>query len=532
MITNKGKDILAKYLINQAPTYASYIAIGCGAQPLQFSDDLDDYSEKKALDFEMFRIPIVSRGYIEEDDVSKIVFVGELPSEERYEITEIGIFSAGSNVNAGSSDSQILFSFSLGENWEFHNTGPGPASAEALDLVLTPLNSEDPNFINLEYDSTAFRANSTNGVFDTDIRLSIQERPRLLDASIFISGNTSQIKETENDLQLLPESLSNHIHYADINIQELSQNSSTDIVKTAFSIIEKEASANPLGPDKVKIIVEFLSDEGAAPTLARIPILYDQIEFEDNRYIVNSTTLGEMKGKENGFTWQGVNVVRIYASTEKEYSIFNGAPGTEYSITAVALTDTNTKLQFTSAGHNLVVGSNVKFSGVSGITDVRKVTDVTTDTFKITGTTLPTLTSATVRTAGGVTLTDTNEKLQFITTTNHGFAVGSKVDLSGVSGITDLRSITDVTEDTFKIAGTTLPTLTSATALAPTSNYLIAMDGIRLDNISTPNSLYGLTAYSPIVNLGQPITKLANSSNIVEFRFAMSVGGENVGSES
>jgi hypothetical protein len=453
LITNKGKDILAKYLINQAPTYASHIAIGCGAQPLQFSDDLDDYSEKKALDFEMFRIPIVSRGYIEEDDVSKIVFVGELPSEERYEITEIGIFSAGSNVNAGSSDSQILFSFSLGENWEFHDTLND--TAEKLDNVLVPLNSTDSNFIDSEYDSTAFFANSTNGVFDTELRLSIQERPRLLDSSIFISGSTCQIEESgDNDLQLLAGSLSKHVHYTNINVDELAQNSSSDIIKTAFSIIGKEASVDDDGPDKVKIIVEFLSDEGAAPTLARIPILYDQIEFEDNRYIVNEITLGEMRGKENGFTWQGVNVVRIYASTEKEYSI-----------TAVALTDTNTKLQFT-------------------------------------------------------------------TTTNHGFAVGSKVDLSGVSEITDLKEITDVTGNTFKIAGNALPTLTEATASAPTSNYLIAMDGIRLDNISTPNSLYGLTAYSPIVNLGQPITKLANSSNIVEFRFAMSVGGENVGSES
>jgi hypothetical protein len=530
LITNRGKDILAKYLINQAPTYASHIAIGCGARPLEFSDDLEDYSDKKTLDFEMFRIPIVSRGYIEEDGVSKIVFVGELPSEERYEITEIGVFSAGANVNAGSSDSQILFSFSLAEEWEFHDTVLG--EAQVLENVLTPLNSEDSNFIDSEYDSTAFRANSTNGVFDTDIRLSIQERPRLLDASIFISGNTSQIEETENDLQLLGGSLSSHIHYTDISLEELSQNSSNDIIKTAFTIVGKEALLDDPGPDKVKIIIEFLSSEGVGATLARIPIVYDQIDFENNRYLVNETTLGEMRGKENGFTWQGVEIARIYVSTEKEYSIFNEAPGTEYSITAVALTDTNTKLQFTSAGHNLVVGSNVKFSGVSGITDVRKVTDVTTDTFKVEGTTLPTLTSATVRTAGGVTLTDTNEKLQFITTTNHGFAVGSKVDLSGVSGITDLRLITDVTEDTFKIAGTTLPTLTSATALAPTSNYLIAMDGIRLDNISTPNSLYGLTAYSPIVNLGQPITKLANSSNIVEFRFAMSVGGENVGSES
>jgi len=77
-----------------------------------------------------------------------------------------------------------------------------------------------------------------------------------------------------------------------------------------------------------------------------------------------------------------------------------------------------------------------------------------------------------------------------------------------------------------------LPTLTSAKAKAPTSNYLIAMDGVRLENVSTPNSLYALTAYSPIVNLGRPIIKTANSSNVVEFRFAMSVGGENVGPES
>jgi hypothetical protein len=454
LITNRGKDILAKYLINQAPTYASHIAIGCGARPLEFSDDLEDYSDKKTLDFEMFRIPIVSRGYIEEDGVSKIVFVGELPSEERYEITEIGVFSAGANVNAGSSDSQILFSFSLAENWEFHNTDPAVATAEQVDRVLAPLNSEDSNFIDSEYDSTAFLANSTNGVFDTDIRLSIQERPRLLDASIFISGNTSQIEETENDLQLLGGSLSSHVHYTDVSLEELSQNSSNDIIKTAFTIVGKEALLDDPGPDKVKIIIEFLSSEEEGATLARIPIVYDQIDFENNRYLVNETTLGEMRGKENGFTWQGVNIARIYVSTEKEYNI------------------------------------------------------------------------------DSVVQTDSNAQLQFTTSANHGFAVKSKVLMEGVGGISDLRVITDVTENTFKIAGDTLPTLTDATATAPTSNYLIAMDGIRLDNISTPNSLYGLTAYSPIVNLGQPITKLANSSNIVEFRFAMSVGGENVGPES
>lgn len=456
MITNDGKNILAKYLINQAPTYASHIAIGCGAEPLITSEYLDDYSNKKTLDFEMFRVPIISRGYIEEDDVSKIVFVGELPSEERYEITEIGIFSSGSNINAGSSDSKILFSFSAAENWEFHDTFND--IAQQLDLVLLPLNTDDANFIDSSYDSTAFSANSTNGVFDTELRLSIQERPRLLDASVFVSGNTCQIKEVGTDLQLLEGSLSSHIHYTNINLNEVSQNSSNDIIKTAFSIVGKEASINDTGPDEVKIILEFLSSEESGATLARIPIKYETVDFESNRYIVNETTIGNMKGKENGFTWQGVNVARVYASTEKEYAI-----------TSVARTDSNQKLEFTTSDtHGFVVGSRVKLTGVSGI------------------------------------------------------------DSFALQAITDV----DVIAKKFKIAGVTLPTLTSAKAKAPTSNYLIAMDGVRLENVSTPNSLYALTAYSPIVNLGKPITKIANTSNVVEFRFAMSVGGENVGPES
>jgi hypothetical protein len=449
LITNSGKDILSKYLIAQAPTYASHIAIGCGAQPLNFSEDLGDYSEQKSLSFEMFRVPIVSRGYIQEGDISKIVFTGELPSEERYEISEIGIFSAGGNVNAGASDSKNLFTFSFAENWEFHNTVAN--TAEALDQIAIPLNDEDASVINSIYDSTAFLANSTNGVFETEERLSRQERPRFLDSSLFISGNTSQIEQSGDDLQILSGSLSNHIHYTDINVAELSQNSSKDIVKTAFSVISKSASDN-VGPDEIKIIIEFLSSEEVGATLARIPILYENFDFTTNRYLVNETSLGEMKGKENGFTWQNVKVLRVYASAEKEYSV-----------SSVSQTDGNTKLEFTTSG-------------------------------------------------------------------NHGFAVGSKVSLTGVSGITDLREITNITENKFKIAGTALPTLTSAKAKAPTSNYLIALDGLRLENISTPNPLYALTAYSPIVNLGFPVIKTANSSNVVEFRFALSVGTEDVGS--
>ena len=33
MITNTGRYIIAKYLLNQIPAYASFLAVGCGAKP-------------------------------------------------------------------------------------------------------------------------------------------------------------------------------------------------------------------------------------------------------------------------------------------------------------------------------------------------------------------------------------------------------------------------------------------------------------------------------------------------------------------
>ena len=50
MITNTGKTIIAKYLLGQAPAYASYLAIGCGATPLTTGDPLGNYSTKQNLE--------------------------------------------------------------------------------------------------------------------------------------------------------------------------------------------------------------------------------------------------------------------------------------------------------------------------------------------------------------------------------------------------------------------------------------------------------------------------------------------------
>ena len=143
MITNTGKSIIAKYLLGQAPAYASYIAIGCGATPLDTADEIGDYSTKTNLDFEMFRVPISSRGFVNEDGVDKIVLTAELPTEERYEISEIGIYSAGSNPSAGAYDSKTVFAFTQTENWQYVTA----SSAVAIDTESDALDA--PNYDNV-----------------------------------------------------------------------------------------------------------------------------------------------------------------------------------------------------------------------------------------------------------------------------------------------------------------------------------------------------------------------------------------------
>ena len=58
----------------------------------------------------------------------------------------------------------------------------------------------------------------------------------------------------------------------------------------------------------------------------------------------------------------------------------------------------------------------------------------------------------------------------------------------------------------------------------PSSDYYVALDAMRLENVSTVNSLYGLTGYSVIKNSdSSTIVKSPNTANYVEFRFSIGV---------
>jgi hypothetical protein len=310
LITSKGKSILGKYLLGQAPAYASHIAIGCGARPLDTTDVPGDYSNKKNLDFEMLRVPISSRGFVSEGGLDKIVFTAELPAEERYEITEVGIFSAKSNPSAGAYDSKTVFSFTDAENWNYHTS----ASATAITPISAALDDDDDNTI-----STAlkvFQTNADNPIFYKTSRANRYERCRFLNNVILMRGDDATL--TVSDGHFVIGAGSNHIHYTRPSVN-FGQNSPLDELRLAFSVINKDGDSS-LAPDTVRVLVDFASTDDGSGEYARFEAEITngtgtgEYDLTENRYVVISKQIQQLFFSAN-FTWNAVTVAKIYVST-------------------------------------------------------------------------------------------------------------------------------------------------------------------------------------------------------------------------
>jgi hypothetical protein len=190
MITNNGKEIIAKYLLGQAPAFASYIAAGCGARPLATGNTVSISPTKKSLDFEVFRVPISSKGFIKEDGVEKIVFKAEMPTNQRFQISEVGLFPSQSNAVAGKYDSKLLVTFTPSETWSYVLNG----SASAVPYLNEALDQNNV-LSNISVSQSVAFINSDATVFNNSSRKNRQEPPRYLNRSLMVSGSTSMIGE-------------------------------------------------------------------------------------------------------------------------------------------------------------------------------------------------------------------------------------------------------------------------------------------------------------------------------------------------
>lgn len=323
MITNTGKSIIGKYLIGQAPAYASYIAIGCGATPLLATDTLGDYTDKTELDLEMFRVPIISRGFISDDidgdgiKTSQVVLTAELPAEERYEITEVGIYSAGNNTAAASQDSRMILSFSSSEGWT--------QSGSSLQYVADPLDDLDAldNIIRSEL-GDFFIADSDNRIFSNPGRYDEGERGRFLNNMIMIKGDTSDLdivpaesgSGNPDTLEIATDTTSTPIQLSNKSVS-IGRNSPTDELVLGLSVVRRDGSDSGI-PDEVRLIIEFSDGATENTQYARMHCIIDDvtdttIDFSNSRYVVVRQPLSDLD-KTTNFSWSSVNTIKIYGS--------------------------------------------------------------------------------------------------------------------------------------------------------------------------------------------------------------------------
>jgi hypothetical protein len=317
LITNVGKSILSKYLIGQAPAYASHIAIGCGATVNSNPLDPNGFAEKLDMDFEMLRAPIISRGYVVEDGQSKIIFTAELPTQERYEITEVALYPSGANSYASGFDSRVLYYFSRQEPWKI-----GELPVTAIDTPLDSQNNE--NDIDQYVDVSAnpaqlveipkvFQTNASNKLFSNAARQNRNEQARFLNNMMMVRGDFSTIDASDEIV-----TGENYISLSPISIN-LDKNAPTDKIKIAFSVVNQEGNLideEPAKPGKVKLLVEFVTSSGQTAKFyatATSTLHGGSANFATTRYFVIEEELKDLV-KSSGFAWSQVNAVRVYSA--------------------------------------------------------------------------------------------------------------------------------------------------------------------------------------------------------------------------
>jgi hypothetical protein len=461
MITNNGKQLIGKFLLGQAPNFATHIAAGCGPTAL-FPDqelsveEVNLIKEKSNLDFEVFRVPISAKGFIKEDGVEKIVFKAEMPTEQRYQITEVAFFPAAENSVAGAFDSKTLATFVPTESWvAYSNQSASTVAFVSDDNTLSNANGD------ILIEDLAYYVSSNANLFNEQDRRQRQETPRFYNRALVVSGSSSYIDE---NFEIIGEKISIENSTLAFNFN---QNLPPDEVKIAFSLLATETSNN-VNPDKVRVILDFLNNipglELSSPKArAIIELSSEDFEIEEgesnpagiNRYKVITRKLSQF-ALDDTFSWANINLIRIYASVVEDIYIPIETSEIVDNVATVGLADE----------YYMFDGQRFNIESVSS--------DFNGDNFIFTS---ASATSASISYPVSASASPLNNA-----------SSGSLV---------------------YK---------------GRTNNYKILFDGLRLDNVSSQNPLYTMVGYDIIRNdNAYPILKAENTNNYIEYRFGIGV---------
>lgn len=536
MITNAGKEIISKYMLGQVSAYATHMSVGCGAEPIKTNEigpTLDTILNKEYMDFEMVRVPIISKGFVDNskefsiqtqsrvDDVvtlttnftndisvgetiiivnstadfngthivtsidpednqitynlvgenasasggvvravrTSLSLTAELPADNRYEITEVAIWSAASNTLASTFDSHNIFNFTNG--WQEHSV--------SISTPPTVSNFGSSTDINQDIVSQrVFFTQTNNEVFENITRKNRKEGPRFLNTTLMMRGDTSLITGLAGEwvpTGAITGETPTHVHLNNVNF-DISRNSPSDRLVFAFSLVDRDATGNNI-PDDVRILVEFYTNESSTETgFAKLEMYFDGNKFEGNRYKVVDLPISQGMKESN----------KILANI-------------------VSASGNGTLLTFvTDDPHNYEIGQEVTTYGTSLPTNYKvtksKILQVASNSFSVASST-----------TGSITGLSDAESFAF---SNYRFITAP--DFSPAN-IRLCRIFTSV------VAGG-----------VPSNIHYVAFDGMRIENVTTINPLYKMTGYAPVKNTtGYPIIKSQNTNSFVEFRFNLGV---------
>lgn len=338
MITKKGKLLLSKYMLGINPTFATHVAIGCGDDSLPTSrEERDENYFRNNLQFETCRIPIVSRGVVNENGQNKIVFKAELPIEKRYGVTEIGLFSENRNVRAGQFDSKTICEFNGPlELWYKINKSN---IISALDVVsslssggnILPTNAGSAVPVCYTYTNNSLWTEYT-------ARKKRKESPRFGNGCVMMRGDYSNLTYSANNSTWNWDDQNYSgdkygIETSTIGLN-MAKNSPNDEVRIAFSLASRALGGYSwndialLDNIKVNIWMDFLNEysntdskkarakKSIFGSITNTSDTYQPYTYQDaTRYIVHSFKKSDFETDE-GFSWASINGIRIFASVQ------------------------------------------------------------------------------------------------------------------------------------------------------------------------------------------------------------------------
>lgn len=449
MITNTGKNILAKYLVGQTPSYASHIAVGCGPKPLVEDGVLPDYSDKKSLDFEMFRVPIISRGFVDESGISKVVLTAELPTQERYEITEVGLFSAASNPAAGAFDSKNIYSFSDSESWKYSSQG------KEIPVIYSPLDDRVVNIIGAT-------ASGVNITYTTDAVHSLA-----VGTKISVSG----------------------------------------ISPSVFNLSEKEIATVP-----TPTTFTLIADSAVTGTFTSSGYLINDV---DTNIINQIYPVFQTNADNKIFT----NENRV--DRHERCRFLNNIVIMSGNTSTISIDSDNHLVAETGSEFIQLNSTTVDFSKNSPTDELRLAFSIVN---KVGGAqTLPTSARVIIEFSSTGTFKSGKWALfeAVVTSEDNDFSTNRYLVVS--KQLQELQKSADFSWAEINTARIYV-SVTKDGNNTPTSDFYVCLDGLRLENVTSTNSVYGLTGYSVMrTPYAKTIIKSANTTNYIEFRFGLDV---------